>query len=537
MSNLLNDAEGRAVVLRAQKWLLESRLSRFFKRNIVIDYSQWSLGGDFDLATTLGALNPAHDDELRDLYRLLGTIGALPQSIADTTVYINPTTGSDVTGTGSATTPYASLWFLPFLPKRIDHLYRILIYGDLDHGAELTITNEIGDNGCLSFVGIGAAVEVFSAVASSVSVITDFQNTWRMIDTVTPPVAGCAKSFIRMTSGTNNNYAAPVVKVDPANSHIFFRRDPLNSVAAPDTFQYVEPAQTLTVRGLTIDCNGSHKVNGGLLGWRAGRVVFHNLKISIDYQGLSVGNVMTTRGVPVVFAFCQLEAAGQSSTFPVEIYNSFNEYKPVDTGLLTVSGCGITNVFQGDGGSPTSCGLQSISPFSDEHGYNDRVLQIGSGAVIHAFDCMAYVRATGSNTIRRMSAKQWDFTSANSNTDYLGADPKSTTPSAFNMDHSIVYFGHGLVGECRNAFEVFDSRVYFFAGGGDDASGALTAISLYAIDMVGQTKFYFRNAWTGPSGLVNDIIFNDPAAPVASAFPAANSLVTDNLGNDCSRRS
>ena len=113
MSDLLNTSEGRNVIIEAQRFLLKRRLARFFKRNLAIDFEQYEKGlGEFDLSTLLGQLNVAWDDELRDLYRLLGTVGGLTESIAETEINVNPATGSDITGTGSADRPYASLWFI-----------------------------------------------------------------------------------------------------------------------------------------------------------------------------------------------------------------------------------------------------------------------------------------------------------------------------------------------------------------------------------------------------------------------------------------
>lgn len=536
MSNLLNTAEGRNVVLEAQRHLLRRRLSRFFKRNLVIDYEQYSKGlAEFDLGTLLGQLNVAWDDELIDLYRLLGTIGALPESIADTQIYVNPTTGSDITGTGSTDRPYASLWFLGFLPKRINHLYRVLIYGDIDHGGPLTLTNEFGDGGSLSFVGVGPAVEVFSAVASDVTQVRNFQSVWLCIDTTIAPVPGVTKSFIQFTSGTNDNDAAPVCQINAASNLVFFRRDALSSVGVADTFRYIEPAQKLTLQGFHLDCRGSSGVSNAT-NWRGSRVNFVNLTISIDYSGVAVGPMVTIKGVPVSFPFCQLEVGGQPSIFPVEIYNSVNEYNPLDDQLSALSQCGVDNLFLGTAGQPLACGMQFINPDDNEYDFDSRVLKFCNGAAAHDIDCMSETRVTGSVLLRRISTKTCVFNCSTVDADNLCFSPNDIDDAlAVDMLHSNVYFGQILVGTCSNAIRLLNSRCYFFAGAGDDASGDLTNIANYAIEMAGQSKFYFRNAWTGPSGTVNDLYFSDPAAPVAAAFPAANAIVSGGLGSDCSR--
>jgi hypothetical protein len=535
MSNLLNTAEGRNVILEAQRYLLRRRLSRFFKRNLVIDYEQYSKGlGEFDLGTLLGELNVAWDDELIDLYRLLGTIGALPESIADTQIYVNPTTGSDITGTGSTDRPYASLWFLGFLPKRINHLYRVLIYGDIDHGGPLTLTNEFGDGGSLSFVGVGPAVEVFSAVASFVDAApVNQQQTWIEIEVNTPPVAGVTRSFIQFTDGANVSYAAPVNRIDIGDQLVYFRRDPLSGVAQNNNFHYIEPAHTLTVQGFSADCAGSRRVPESL-SLRGSRLNFVNLKIALDYQGVGVNTMFYTSGVPMVFAFVQIEAAGEASRYPCVITNSVNEFVPVDDQLVTLAACGVGNLFQGAGGQPLSCGVQFINPDAEEHAYDDRVLLIGNGAYVQSLDCMAYVRANGSSTIRRVSAKQLQLWSATTDADYICADPSNGTPNAISIEHSLVRIGHALVGTANTGVLCSNSRLYFSQGGGSVAA-TMTVLGAYAFDLSGQSKLYLRNPWTGQTGTLNDLVFSDPAPVVAAAFPAANAIVSGGNGSDCSR--
>jgi hypothetical protein len=535
MSNLLNTAEGRNVVLEAQRYLLKRRLSRFFKRNLVIDFEQFSKGlGEFDLGTLLGQLNPAWDDELIDLYRLLGTIGALPESIADTQIYVNPTTGSDITGTGSTDRPYASLWFLGFLPKRINHLYRVLIYGDIDHGGPLTLTNEIGDGGSLSFVGVGPAVEVFSAVASFVDAApVNQQQTWIEIETNTPPVAGVTRSYIQFLDGANVSYAAPVNRIDIGNQRVYFRRDPLSGIVQNNNFHYIEPAHTLTVQGLNIVCSGSHRVPESL-SFRGSRVNFVNLTIAVDNQGSNVNTMVYTDGVPMTFSFCQIEVAGEASAYPCKIQNSINEFVPVDDQLIALSACGVGNLFQGAGGQPISCGMQFINPDAAEYDYADRVLLIGNGSYAQSIDCMGYVRALGSSTVRRLSAKQLQFWNATSDADYICGDPNNATPNAISVEHSLVRVGHALVGLANTGFLLANSRVYFSQGGGS-VGATMTVLGAYAFDLSGQSKLYLRNPWTGQSGTINDIVFSDPSPVVAAAFPAANAIVSGGNGSDCSR--
>jgi len=539
MANLLASDLGIRTLKRAVCFLAAHRISEPFFRNFYIEWDAWQTSGNFDLTAFLGQLNASVQDDLLSIGTFIEQYGcAGDESFEDKTIYVDPDNGNDVTGNGSSSAPYETLWFLPALTKiKINHLYKILLLGDVDYGSTLTLTPTFGDGGCLSFIGVGPAVEVFAG--STIATTTNFQSTWNTINGTAAPAVGIVKSFVQMTSGNDSGKALPVCKVDAPNSNFFFRRNPMTSLAPGNSYRFIEPAHTLTVNGLFLDGRGSRWVEGGLLGWRAGRICFANLKIAIDYGGLSVDTVMTTVGVPNVFAFVQIEAGGASSTFPAKFYNSINEYKPVDPDIATIANSGVTNLIQGDGGAPNTAGLQFINPFADEYGYNDRILQIDNGSNVFAVDAMGYVRATGSNTVRYVSAKQFEWWRSNSDSDYVAADPNHTTPSALNASHSVIYIGHFLVGTCRNGIISHSTRWYIFGGGGDDGSGSMTAILLYAIDMDGQSKVYFRNPWTGPSGSAGppgDLNFQDPLPAVTSLFPAANSLITDNLGNDCTRK-
>jgi hypothetical protein len=537
MANLLASDLGIRTLKRAVCFLAIHRISEPFFRNFYIEWDAWKTSGNFDLTSFLGQLNASVQDDLLSIGTFIEQYGcAGEESLEDKTIYVDPDNGNDLTGNGSSSAPYATLFFLPVLTKvKINHLYKILLLGDVNYGSTLTLTPTFGDGGCLSFVGVGPAVEVFSG--STINTTTNFQSTWNTINGVAAPAVGIVKSFVQMTSGADSGKALPVCKVDAPNSNFFFRRNPLTGLAPGHSYRFIEPAHTLTVNGLFIDGRGSRWTEGGKQAWRGGRICFVNLKIAIDYGGFSVDTIMSTVGVPTIFAFVQIEAGGDSSAFPVKFYNSVNQYRPVDPDLETVANCGVTNLIQGDSGAPNTCGMQFISPFGDEYTYSEHIVLIENGATVHACDAMGYVRATGSNTVRYVSAKQFEWYQTNSDSDYIAADPNNATPSALNASHSMVHVGHFLVGTCLNGIVSHSTRWYIFTGGGDDGSGAMTAIAGYAIDMDGQSKVYFRNGgWTGPTGAINDLYFQDPLPAVAAAFPAANAIVTDTLGNDCSRK-
>lgn len=532
MSNLLNDAEGRNVVIIAQRHLLERRISRFFKRNLVIDYEQFSVGSsEFDLGTLLGQLNLAWDDELRDLYRLLGTIGGLPESIADTTIHVNPSTGSDPSGTGSAARPYASLWFVHLLPKRINHNYRILIYNNLNHTGVLTITNEFGAEGCLSFIGVGQEVEVYGAVAGNVVNNQSHQLTWREITGSINPVSGCTKSFLQLTSGTHDNHAVPVNRIDTSNAYIWTRNHPIQSVSNGDSYRFIEPPVSISFTGLEINCVGSEYIGLSPVD-RGARVVFCNLQL--HFGETEFDQMMTTKGVAVAFGFCQIGVhAWSGNDWPIRFKNIVNRLRPVDTSVETLSQSNVANIFPSS--INQNAGLMFINDEAeaDEFDPNDNILSIEEFGKVYTTDCMAEVQIEHANArINYFSCKRLQAYSSNIKAVYVAIDPNDTGDLALTLYDTILHSNNILFGVCSNAAYLYSSRWRFQTGGGDAGTGSgLTNIPGDGIWMQGISFVYLNTAWTGTQPTTAAIDFKDTNPDTASAWPAQNAQVTDALTN------
>jgi hypothetical protein len=550
MSNLLNTAEGRNVVIEAQRHLLRRRISRFFKRNLVIDYEQFSKGlAEFDLGTLLGQLNPAWDDELIDLYRLLGVIGGLSESIADTSIYVNPTTGSDITGTGSLTRPYASLWFLGddpdlsgsmtpnMLPRRINHNYRILIYGNVVFPGTLTLTHDFGDNGCLSLIGVGEEVEVLAGLGGALTAVVNQQTCAREFDTSVAPTLGCLPYFIQFTSGLDERNVAGVLRVDNAASKVWTRHNPVSNTAVADTYRYVRPAWKLTVDGLIVDCRGSRYV-GSTVNYRGSRIVFCNLDIEVEEHGFGIERVSYLSGVPICFAFCRI-LQDSGNFYPWRFENvEVNKYRPIDADISTLSQTTIPNLFAGAGGTPYQCGVKFIPQNGDnQYDAQSKILEIGDSAWAESIECMASVGGfSASLTIYRSAFKILSLNACNGSLWQMVIDPNKIVDNTIalycyesNIQQNLI-----LYGTCRRAIYMRNTKFTFNDGGGD-VGGTITLIVDYAIQVLGQSALYFVLPWTGTSGTTNDLIFTDLAAPLAAAFPAANTIVTDALGNNASR--
>jgi hypothetical protein len=262
MSNLLNTADGRNALLIAQKYLLERRISRFFKRNLVIDVEKYRTGSDFDIETMLGDLNVAHDPEILLLYQLLGAVGGLSQTYSDITYHVNPTTGSDVTGLGTLAKPYASTWFLDNLPRRIAHKVKILIYGDLTENKDVYFDFDfITRDAAFSVVGVGSPTVILDdqpVDAIGETPLRPQGGSW--LDILTIPAVN-QNRFLQAKDGAAALRAAPIY-ASVVGTGVITRTTIFQGAAAGDLYRVIEPSITWTVRSLHSFCRGEvHRSN------------------------------------------------------------------------------------------------------------------------------------------------------------------------------------------------------------------------------------------------------------------------------------
>lgn len=355
MTYLLNDEQGRNAVIVAQKWLCERRLSRFWKRNFVRAVESWRATGVFDLATLTGDLNPAHDSELRDLYRLLGVIGGLETSVQDESYFVSPS-GSDVTGDGTQAKPYASLWFLRNLPRRINHWYRIIIDGDISYN-DLHLDFDFGFFGSLSFVGVG-----YNTISSGHVVSTAYTNLgggWNSCKVVLPSpiwtVDQVYGNFLRWTSGPQSSMAFSIF--ENGGDYVVFRNGQ-NTPTPGDTFDIVHPRSRLAVNTLVSKCTGSRAYQGVL----SGRINFVNLTIGVSAltYGVDINNACD-----MSLPFCDLRFSSFSNS-AAKIAGRFGCQGPIDSGLAAVSGLPFANLYPANVTENVTEAIGTVVTMNDE---------------------------------------------------------------------------------------------------------------------------------------------------------------------------
>jgi len=528
MSNLLQTDEGRAALYEARNYLLRRRLSRFFKRNLVIDFDGYLNGGlEFDLETLLGDLNAAHDNEILELYRLLGTIGGLQNSIADTTVIVDPDNGNDQTGTGSADRPMASLWFLPFLPQNINHIYRIIILSDLDMSdTVLNFTQTVGPNGCLTLAGYGEEEQTNLGLEGTITANSQFNNTSEFSVINPPPAAACRNSFVQGTSGAYDGAATPVFEVNSSGNNEICTQYRTIDFAINDTIRYIRPARLLTVKGLSLNMNLSGNVQDADLN-QGSRFCVLNIRIEIDDSTPpSIPILINTRG-NLLFSFVQIKALNTDQYFLTIDEARINERDSVDTAIATELGLTtLTNLFPGDD-RPRMAGLQITE--SPSLGIN--LIQIRGNVTLYNTCCYGKIQTVEANTIVRfVSSGQLDTNISNSAIWYCNIKAPAAEGIIINESHSNMRNISFLA--CDYCVLSQNSRLSLSAIGVDTVYANAPS---YALWVNWQSKLTMLAAWTGNSGTIADIFYTDTIPDSTDPFPAAGSFVSDSTGNVTSR--
>ena len=358
MSNLLNTVNGRNALIVAQKWLLERRMSRFFKRTIAIDIEQFRTGGAFDLETMLGVLNPAHDAEILMIYQLLGALGGLQTTYSDLTYYVNAATGSDVTGDGTLANPYASTWFLDNLPRRIAHKVRIGIVGNLVESTKDVVLDFdfVTREASLSIFGIGAPTIAVDNILVGAGGVTSLRaEGGDSIDIVTLGPAN-RNQFIKAKTGADAGKAVPIYSAI-AGTAVLTRYNVIAGTVAGNTCAAIEPSVTWKVNTLRSMCRGD--VHYSNLDGRGAPLAVVNLNIDFTVWAgpiLNTENFSWKNECPSVISFVKFLSTIQAGAI-IE-GGQINTLNAVDPDIDALSLVGITNLNNSTAGlSPTICGF------------------------------------------------------------------------------------------------------------------------------------------------------------------------------------
>lgn len=338
MSDLLNTEAGRAAIVTAQRFLLQRRISKYFKRNLVIDYNQWLSTGQFTLTTLLGQLNKARDPEILNLFNLLGMVGGLPASVSDASIYVDPVNGSDTDGAGTVTKPWASLWFLNTLPRKIDHNYRVLLVSSVSTLNDVVLDFDFGPNGSFSFIGVGAPTTVAGpfTIATTGNIGAD---AGRFVQATAPIGADPSNNFLMMTSGVASGKVSGIHSLLAADT-VSMMEGPLALAAPGDTMNIVRPTVKLTVKDLICSCRNDAAytsiVNDGA------RINFVNLQLEISNSANNkINSMVIDNTCAQAMSFVQVIPPDNGNA---RIKSDLNTQNPTDLLVASLSGSGILNI-------------------------------------------------------------------------------------------------------------------------------------------------------------------------------------------------
>lgn len=534
MSNLLNTETGRAALYEARNFLLRRRLSRFFKRNLVIDYDRWSHGSqEFDLETLLGQLNDAHDDEIRDLYNLLGAIGGLERSLSDLSIYVDADNGDDQTGTGSSARPFASLWFVPYLPKYIDHFYRIILMSDVDmsgdEGSYIDFDQSIGPNGCVTIAGYGPEEHVLSGLDAVCTTQTSHIAA-EYSGLNPPPTSAVMGVFVQNTTAGARLGETKFICYQQATANGELLTLGYPNILVNDTIRYVQPARELKARGFNFRFKMANDTQDPDTDTGA-RFGILNLRLEADQGTLTnMGSVAVNCTGPVCMSFVIItpdSGAGSASWQRMEWWaGSLNRQNLQDINVYDEIGLTDFANLKGRGGAFDCAGL-----IVKTDGFSDNILTFrGSyGNEVHRVVALGKLRVINSNG-------RFDNVSA-----YKGFNPSH---SRLSLDNSIcsdsggnaldIYSSNVQVNtvsfhQTLQPISIFNGRLHTYGIGQEATYGQVGAAPSYLCQVSQGSLFVLSTAWSGLAPVTADCRLPDSNPDTTGAFPGFAAQLTDGL--------
>jgi hypothetical protein len=531
MADLLATQAGREILNRIACFLGRKWASRNMERAFWISFRNWESTGYFDKSTMLHELNPIVQDDIESLNNFLASIGCLDVVETNMTIYVDSVNGSDVTGDGSATHPYASMAFLERLRgSKIDAHVRIILLEDLNMvGDPLDLDFTIGPNGCLSIGGRGAPTLVDGPY--TVTGVTAYGA---------PPLdygyeiqAGAAAwgpydlvgKWLRFDTGANAGEAYPINTNDA--THVFIRGGLEAVVSNGDTFSIVEPSITLSCQTINIQMKGPSQIYP--VTFNASRFNLMNLAINLDGPPTVTysKNFLLKNDMESQISFVTL--ISESKTEPIFLESSLNRYRSVDSDIATYLNSTIHNI---DGavsqGSPAGLLCYNPDPGSI---YTYNALIIKAAEFIRCVECFGITEVNKADVSLELCGFGQLRGDGGANAEvnrclFAGFDDaiKLLYCGEWTVKRSVLTDATGGV----NLLWITVGRVHLFPD-------TITISSGFGI--TGRTVYYNRGA---AAVFVN----NDPAALIGgggaiwfpggvgvTAFPAPDAMATDNLGN------
>ena len=352
MTNLLSTATYRSIVMKMLGHLAHRRNGERLRRSFFIGSQAFrgQYDGNGGLSHVVDDMNSAHDDEIIDCYRYASRYGQVDQSFADELFYVDPATGSDVTGDGTQNAPWASLEFLPYvLPRRIDHAYTVIIASDLsapDYSLDLCGLN-FGPNGSLSIIGRGAPTVIDGPLTAGAPV---YYNAILAIPHggVHAPDEHIGR-WVRFLSGDAAGEAYPIWYNTASTIYIppWCYAGGTYTIDAADTFEIIEPSVSLALEHIAIEANSRDLeiIHDTDFSWGS-HVGFFNLDIDLSVASDRTPSFQA-KNSNIMMSFVRMNIAeGNKEDYAlVQLHDCiFNFPSVFNTALAVLADCNIENL-------------------------------------------------------------------------------------------------------------------------------------------------------------------------------------------------
>lgn len=354
MANLLATQAGIDTLNRIACFLGRRRMSRNLKRSFYIAFDAWKTSGYFDKSVLLNQLNELTQDELVDLNTLLGELGCLEATLAPLTIYVDPVNGSDVSGDGSSSHPYASLYFIGNLPRMINHNVRVMLLNDLDMGTDaLNLNFTIGPNGCFSLIGRSAPTTVTTSAGAGPFTVTAVSSYGTAPTSDYAHVLTFAEvwgvdelygKWLKWTSGPNDGEAFQIHK-NTAND-IYIRGGCFSNPAIGHTCTIIQPTITLNCQRINLECfgpeNNYEKISASQ-GLDSARLNVMNLNIDLRGTYTDSNHFVLKSSVQTQVSFVNL-ISDNSLSDAILIKSNLNQYPSADIDIAIYTMSSIANI-------------------------------------------------------------------------------------------------------------------------------------------------------------------------------------------------
>ena len=509
------------------KNLILDRMSRFFRRNIVIAFENYLNGGNFDVSQVLGQLNALHDPEILKWLELLSVIGDVPTTLTDLNLYVSPN-GSD-TATGTQSDPFLNVsQALDAIPHTIDHTVRILLISPTGLPVTISDGHIVVDkairSGSLHIYGVGTPQIIASNTISNVVQLgnpaAQSGTRYEVVGAGWSPYA-YQGMWIRPTSGAAINRAFPIQDNDADN--LYTRYDAIAPIAG-DTFDIIRPLISWAPISLTINLNQAANYN------------------TDGYSRMSIRNLIVDQSATTNFMHC-VKITGQQTPMTI----GFSEFIANDT---------VSVPFQTDGSyintettadpdveTVTQSGIVNYSTptvFAFTAGFQIRRVTKSLSAFYIAYFTRSQVRMVSTPFAIVMSYSEL----RNSVVGFLYGDEVSGDNRVYRCCMRNTNASAGIqASDCQ--FKIIASHVRLVSGTGNGYSvynGVLRIDSFTSCDpsvlyglKAGFSRVVVEQDGTLLAGSSGDILFSSPNPDIIAPWPAAGASATDNIGSIVTR--